>query len=69
MLHGLYFKTNLKYQKETLAKAANFQLNIVNESSETIMRQYKKNATKKLIVRGYEAQLCLVKQTECILSG
>lgn len=65
MLNRL-FKGNLQTKRNWQNQAIS---NTVNESSETVMRQYKKNATRKLIVKGHEAQLCLAKQTECILNG
>lgn len=59
-LHGFYFKIDLQ-QRESAGKSINFYLATSNESSKAITRQYKKNATGKLIVKGTRSPPVLCK--------
>lgn len=59
MLHGFLLRDHFKNK---MKPRQNWAIsNTLNESSKTIMRPYKKNATRKLIVKGHEARLSLSK--------
>lgn len=57
MLHGFLMRDHFKNKMKARQNWA--ISHTLNESSKTIMRPYKKNATRKLIVKGHEARLCL----------